>query len=87
MRSHPGVEDAAVYALPSAEWGESVAALVVADGEGDLEEELQAFVRERLRSSRVPERIDFVTQLPYNEMGKLQRNKLSALLQGLSSKV
>jgi len=35
--------------------------------------ELQQWVRERLRSSRVPERILFWERLPYNEMGKVLR--------------
>jgi acyl-coenzyme A synthetase/AMP-(fatty) acid ligase len=30
-------------------------------------------VRERLRSSRVPERLLFRSELPYNEMGKILR--------------
>ena len=39
---------------------------------------LQRWVRERLRSSRVPERIHFVRELPYNEMGKVLRRVVRA---------
>ena len=38
--------------------------------------ELQAWVRDRLRSSRVPEQIRFVETLPYNELGKLLRRRV-----------
>ena len=35
--------------------------------------ELQAWVKDRLRSSRVPATIRFRRSLPYNELGKLLR--------------
>jgi acyl-coenzyme A synthetase/AMP-(fatty) acid ligase len=44
-------------------------------------ESLQQWVRERLRSSRVPERLVFRAQLPYNEMGKLLRRVVRAELE------
>ena len=37
-------------------------------------------IRDRLRSSRVPERILVVEALPYNEMGKLLRREVRRLL-------
>ena len=56
------------------QWGEGVAAAVVLrDGCRAEVGELQAWVRERLRSSRTPERIEFWVELPYNETGKLLR--------------
>jgi acyl-coenzyme A synthetase/AMP-(fatty) acid ligase len=39
-------------------------------------EELQQWVRQRLRSSRVPEQIIFRDALPYTETGKLLRRTL-----------
>jgi acyl-coenzyme A synthetase/AMP-(fatty) acid ligase len=43
------------------------------------EAELKELVRARLRSSRVPEIIHFVDELPYNEMGKLLRREVRKL--------
>ena len=37
---------------------------------------LQEWVKQRLRSSRVPTAFRYVDQLPYNEMGKLLRRVL-----------
>jgi acyl-coenzyme A synthetase/AMP-(fatty) acid ligase len=37
-------------------------------------------VKARLRSSRVPERVEFVAELPYNETGKLLRRKVRETL-------
>ena len=74
LLAHPAVSDAVAVAVPSEEWGEAVgAAVVVKEGEAVTAAELQQWVRERLRSSRVPERIAFRERLPYNEMGKVLR--------------
>ena len=60
--------------MPDTEWGEAVAATVVlAEGADVTEAELQAWVRERLRSTKTPELIEFRGELPYNETGKLLR--------------
>jgi acyl-coenzyme A synthetase/AMP-(fatty) acid ligase len=48
------------------------------------EAELQGWVKDRLRSSRTPTRIEFQNELPYNETGKLLRRKVRAELLGES---
>jgi acyl-CoA synthetase (AMP-forming)/AMP-acid ligase II len=74
LLAHPAVADAVVVAVPSEQWGEAVgAAVVVRAGASVTIETLQQWVRERLRSSRVPERLVFRHELPYNEMGKVLR--------------
>jgi len=77
LRAHPAVQDAAVFGLPSEEWGECVAAAVVIEGETDAQA-LRDWVRGRLRSTKVPEQIHFRPALPYNETGKLLRRALKA---------
>jgi acyl-CoA synthetase (AMP-forming)/AMP-acid ligase II len=76
--AHPAIADAAAVAAPSREWGETVAVAIALkpDGYRPAEDELRALVRDRLRSSRVPEHIRFVDALPYNEMGKLLRREV-----------
>jgi fatty-acyl-CoA synthase len=81
LRTHPAVDDVAVLGVPSSEWGEQVAALVVTRNEITVDvDELRQFVRDRLRSAKVPEIIEFRTELPYNETGKLLRRLLRAEL-------
>lgn len=81
LLTHPAVADAAAVAVPSAEWGEAVAVAIVARPgcAAPSEEELRTLIRNRLRSSRVPERIAVVDALPYNEMGKLLRREIKGL--------
>jgi acyl-CoA synthetase (AMP-forming)/AMP-acid ligase II len=80
--THPCVGDACAVAIPSVEWGEAVGmAIVPRDGhEPPAENEIKELVRSRLRSSRVPEKVVYVDELPYNEMGKLLRRKVKDIL-------
>jgi acyl-CoA synthetase (AMP-forming)/AMP-acid ligase II len=77
LLEHPGVDSAAVVGIPDTDWGEKVVAAVTC-GAGTIitEDELKDFVRQRLRSTKTPERIQIREQLPYNETGKLLRRVL-----------
>jgi len=78
LMTHPAIADAAAVAVPSVEWGEAVGIAVVPRPGHDMpgDDALKALIRERLRSSRVPERIVVLDALPYNEMGKLLRREV-----------
>jgi len=81
LLDHEAVADTAVVGVPDEQWGEAVvAAVVLKQGSSVSEAELQDWVKQQLRSSRVPQRIDFRTELPYTEMGKLLRRQVRAEL-------
>ena len=74
LLEHPAVREVAVVGLPDQEWGERIAAgVVVHDGADLTTEELRAWARERLRSSKTPDVIRFLDRIPVTETGKLLR--------------
>jgi acyl-CoA synthetase (AMP-forming)/AMP-acid ligase II len=77
LRTHPSVADVAVLGAPDDDWGERVVAVVVTRTPANADS-LKAWVRERLRSAKVPGEILFRAELPYNETGKLLRRVLKA---------
>jgi acyl-CoA synthetase (AMP-forming)/AMP-acid ligase II len=78
---HPAVADCGVVGIADEQWGEAVAAVIVLhDGRSATADELREWVKARLRSSRAPARVEFRSELPYNETGKLLRRKLRAEL-------
>ncbi|HSM57022.1 MAG TPA: o-succinylbenzoate--CoA ligase [Candidatus Sulfomarinibacteraceae bacterium] len=82
LMQHPAVAAACVVALPHAEWGQQVAAMVAArSGEALSEAALEAFLRERLAGYKVPRRWRFVAQLPQTASGKIARRDVQAQLQ------
>ena len=86
LLEHEAVRDVAVVGIPDEQWGEAVAAvLVTGEGRSVGKDEIRTWVRDRLRSSRTPERIEFRDELPYNETGKLLRRVVRAELLGESS--
>jgi acyl-CoA synthetase (AMP-forming)/AMP-acid ligase II len=77
LMEHPAVSEAAVVAVPDQQWGEAVGAVIVLrENARATDAELQEWVRQRLRSSRVPTMFRYVDQLPFNEMGKVLRRVL-----------
>jgi acyl-CoA synthetase (AMP-forming)/AMP-acid ligase II len=81
LLTHPAIAEAAAVGIPSTEWGEAVAVALVAKPGRELPspDVLRSLIKDRLRSSRVPERILTVEALPYNEMGKLLRREVRKL--------
>jgi acyl-CoA synthetase (AMP-forming)/AMP-acid ligase II len=77
LMAHPAVAEAAVVGIPDTEWGEAVASVVVLHpGRQATEPELQQWVRERLRSTKMPCIVEFRHELPYSATGKLLRRVL-----------
>ena len=83
LQSHPAVMDAAVFGVPSTEWGEEVTAVVQpvempqeAEAAAELTAALAAHCREHLADVKCPRRIDLRAELPRHDTGKLYKRLL-----------
>ena len=78
LLEHPAVAEVAVIGEASAEWGETVVAVVVpADPDTGVDaDELLAFAAARLARFKCPRQVRTVDVLPRNALGKLLRHEL-----------
>jgi acyl-CoA synthetase (AMP-forming)/AMP-acid ligase II/acyl carrier protein len=78
LLTHPGIAQAAAFALPDERLGEEVAvAVVLRPGAAVSEIEIRSFAAGRLAYFRVPKRVIFVKELPKGPTGKIQRMGLA----------
>jgi fatty-acyl-CoA synthase/long-chain acyl-CoA synthetase len=77
LEQHPDVYEAAVFGIPSEEWGESVHAVVVKRPESALDDDaITAFAREHLAGYKVPRSIAWMDELPKTGSGKILKREL-----------
>ncbi len=77
LELHPNIFEAAVFGVPSEEWGENVHAVVVAQPAGSLSaEQVTAFARAHLAGYKVPRTVSFAGELPKTGSGKLLKREL-----------
>jgi fatty-acyl-CoA synthase len=77
LAHHPGIAQVAVVGIPDREFGQGLAAFVIA-GEGhDLTvEDVKRHVRNNLARFKVPRRVEFLAELPRTSTGKVLKREL-----------
>jgi long-chain acyl-CoA synthetase len=78
LRQLPGVIDAIVFGIPSLTRNEDLVAYVVTSN-AISRQALETHCREGLSSWQVPREFQIVTELPFNERGKINRSELSRI--------
>ncbi|WP_375311367.1 long-chain fatty acid--CoA ligase [Bradyrhizobium sp. A5] len=76
IASHPGVLECAVIGVPDSGSGEAVKAFVVKKDSNLAAEDVTRFCREQLTGYKVPKQIEFRTELPKTNVGKILRRQL-----------
>lgn len=74
LLSHPSVQEAVSFGVPSEMYGQEVhAAVVLKSDVNPTEKEIQDYVQSKVAKFKVPQRIYFTDQLPKTGTGKVQR--------------
>jgi len=77
MEEHPQIKEAAVIGIPHPEWGETVMAVVVADGpEPPTREELQEFLERKIAGYKIPRIVETLEELPRGGTGEVSKELL-----------
>jgi long-chain acyl-CoA synthetase len=76
IASHPGVLECAVVGVPDAKTSEAVKAFVVKKDPNLTAEDIIAFCGKELTNYKVPKQIEFRTELPKTNVGKILRRAL-----------
>ena len=78
LAQHPAVREVAVVGVPHPDFGEQVKAVVVPGEPASpaLAEALRDYARQHLAGPKVPRLVEFVSELPRSEAGKLLRRML-----------
>jgi long-chain acyl-CoA synthetase len=76
LRRHPGVADAAVVGVPSAEWGETPVAFVVARASAPAAGELREWANAQLGKVQRLADVRYVDELPRSDIGKVLKRQL-----------
>jgi fatty-acyl-CoA synthase len=77
LMAHPAVAEAAVIAVPDERWGERpLAAVVLREGQQASAEELREHLGQEFAKWQLPERVEFVEQIPRTATGKFKKTVL-----------
>ena len=78
---HPGILEVAAVGVDNGAMGELVKLFVVRKDPALTEQEIIKFCRDELTNYKVPKQIEFVDELPKNNVGKILRRKLRDIQQ------
>jgi fatty-acyl-CoA synthase len=86
LMAHPAIAEAAVIAIPDVKWDERpLAAVVLREGQTATAEELRAFLEPNFAKWWLPDRYEFVAEIPKTSVGKFRKTELREIFAGQPS--
>jgi fatty-acyl-CoA synthase len=77
LMSHPAVAEAAVIAIPDEKWAERpLAVVVLKEGQSATDEQLREHIAPRFAKWWLPDRFEFVDEIPKTSVGKFRKTAL-----------
>jgi fatty-acyl-CoA synthase len=77
LMAHPAIAEAAVIAIPDAKWDERpLAACVLREGATATADDLRAFLAPNFAKWWLPDRFEFVAEIPKTSVGKFRKTEL-----------
>jgi long-chain acyl-CoA synthetase len=77
LHKMPGVADCAVFGIPDEEFGEAICAVVQPQpGQSLTETDVRSYLRGKVAGYKVPKKVDFASDLPREDSGKIFKRKL-----------
>jgi len=77
LMAHPAVAEAAVIAIPDEKWQERpLAAVVLREGQSASADELREFIAPKFAKWWLPDRFEFVAEIPKTAVGKFRKTAL-----------
>jgi acyl-CoA synthetase (AMP-forming)/AMP-acid ligase II len=77
LMAHPAIAEAAVIAIPDAKWDERpLAAVVLKEGAATTGDELRDFLAPNFAKWWLPERFEFIDEIPKTSVGKFRKTAL-----------
>ncbi len=87
LYAHPDIIEAAAFARPSKDYGQTVeAAVSIRDNSALTQAELLQFCAQRIGKFKTPDKIYFLDELPKGPSGKIQRIKIFDLIEERQTK-
>ena len=75
--AHPAIAEAAVIAVADPKWDERpLAVVVLREGKSTTAEELRDFLAPHFAKWWLPDRFEFVTEIPKTSVGKFKKTEL-----------
>ena len=82
LKTHPKIKEVGVVGVKDRKVGENVQAFVVleSDARGSLsEEEIMEYCKDKLSHYKIPKIIEFTSEIPKTDVGKVSRRELREL--------